>query len=74
MGLFSSKEESKTAENHGQMQNNLTIGNTVDVYSQENTVLLGIICAVKVIEMIIFIVKSCKRDIKKTIEGSKQTA
>lgn len=72
MGLFSSKSETKTAENHGQMQNNLTIGNTVDVYSHENTILLGLICAIKIIELIIFIVKSCKRNIKKTIGLSRQ--
>lgn len=60
MGLFSSKE-AKVAEAH--IQNTFIFGNNA---SEEITILVGIICIIKMIELIITIEKTFNRYTKKS--------
>lgn len=74
MGLFSSKSEDKTVESTGTVNNNVVIGGQVDVFSIEIVVLLGIICALKVIEFIYFIYNRYYRRMKKRFIDQPPTA
>lgn len=71
MGGSSSKEEGKT-ENSGQVQNNIAIGKPMEVHNQENTILLGIICAVKIMEVIIYFFKIFRRSLKRNLQTGNQ--
>lgn len=66
MGGSSSKEEGKT-ENSGAVQNNITVGKTMEVHNTENSILLGIICAIKVLEILIYLYKSFRRSLKRNL-------
>lgn len=65
MGGSSSKESN--TENQGQVQNNIAIGKPVEVHNQENTILLGIICGIKVLEVVIYFYKSFRRNLKRNL-------
>lgn len=66
MGGSSTKEESNV-ENNGSVQNNITIGKTMEVHNRENTILLGILVAIKILEMLIYVYKSFRRSLKRNI-------
>lgn len=67
MGGSSSKEETNT-ENKGQVQNNIAIGKPpLEVHNMENTILLGVICVIKVLEVVIYFYKSFRRNLKKNL-------
>lgn len=65
MGESSSKEEN--TENKGQVQNNIAIGEPVEVHNQKSTILLAIICVIKVLEVLIYFYKSFRRNLKKNL-------
>lgn len=65
MGGSESKEEN--VKNDGQVQNNVTIGHTVDVSSNEIVILLAMICAIKLIELAVYLFRSFKKDLKKKV-------
>lgn len=66
----SSSKETQNVENSGQVQNNIHINKTMEVHNAENSMLLGIICAIKVLEVVIFVYKSFRRGLKRKLEGS----
>lgn len=66
----SESKESKVIESAGHVNNNVLIGKVtgeVDVYSIEIVILLGIICAIKIIEFIYFIYRRHYQNIKKHV-------
>lgn len=65
MGLFSSDENTKAIDQTSTVNNNVSVNGEVDVYSIEIVVLLGIICALKIIEFIYFIYQRHYRNVKK---------
>lgn len=67
MGSSESKEEHKTVDTTGNVNNNLVIGGEVDVFSIEIVILLGIICAIKIIEFVYFLYNQKYKKIKKRI-------
>lgn len=70
MGGSSSKEE-KNTENSGAVQNNIHVNNKpMEVHNSENTILLGIICTIKLLEMVIYIYKSFRRSLKKNLANN----
>lgn len=67
MGGSSSKEEQKV-ENSGAVQNNIHISkHPMEVHNSENSILLGIICAIKLIEMLIYLFKAFRRSVKRNL-------
>lgn len=67
MGGSSSKEE-QTVENSGAVQNNIHVQTRpMEVHNSENTILLGIICTIKILEMIIYLFKSFRRSLKRNL-------
>lgn len=69
MGGSSSKEE-QNVENSGAVQNNIHIGKTMEVHNKENTILLGIICTIKIIELLIYMYKGFRRSLKRNLSGN----
>lgn len=70
MGSSESKPEQKTVDTTGNVNNNVVIGRVsgeVDVYSVEIVILLGIICAIKLIEFIYFIYQRHYHKIKRHV-------
>lgn len=67
MGGSSSKEQTNT-ENSGQVQNNIAIGRTMEVHNRENTILLGIICTIKLMEVLIYFFKVFRRSLKRNLQ------
>lgn len=73
MGGGASKEETGI-KNQGQVQNNVTIEHTVDVTSDEIVILLAVICAIKIIELAVYIFRSYKKDLTKKVRAQKPTS
>lgn len=70
MGSTESKqEEHKTIDATGNVNNNVVIGGQVDVFSLEIVVLLGIICVIKLIEIVYFLYSKCYQRMKKRVTG-----
>lgn len=67
MGGSSSKETQKV-ENSGAVQNNINIGKTMEVHNTENTLLLSIICCIKILEVLIYLYKAFRRGLKRKLE------
>lgn len=65
MGNNDSKEETKTVDTTGNVNNNVIIGEPVKIHSNEIIMLLYIICAVKIIELILFFYKVHLKRVKK---------
>lgn len=66
----SSTKEAKAVESTGHVNNNLVIGKVsgeVDVYSIEIVILLGIICAIKIIEFIYFVYRRHYQNVKRHV-------
>lgn len=72
MGSTTSKDEQKTIESSGHVNNNVIVRDTVDVYSQEIVILLGIICLMKVLEFICWMHMNQKKNLKKKYSHSVQ--
>lgn len=66
MGGSSSKEE-QNVQNSGSVHNNITIGKPMEVHNQENTILLAILCTIKILEMVIYVYKSFRRGLKRNL-------
>lgn len=73
MGGSSSKDE-KNTENSGAVQNNIHVGKPMEVHNSENSILLGIICAIKILEMIIYLFKSFRRSLKRNLNANNNGA
>lgn len=71
----SESKETKAIDSNGQVNNNVVIGKIsgeVDVYSIEIVVMLGIICAIKLLEFIYFVYQRHYQKIKRrTLDQSK---
>lgn len=70
MGSTESKqEEHKQIDATGNVNNNVIIGGEVDVFSVEIVVLLGIICIIKMIEIVYFLYTRCYHRMKRQATG-----
>lgn len=69
MGSSPSKVESKVVDATVNVNNNVVIQEEVDVYSDEIVILLGIICVIKVIELLLAIYNNYTRKMKKRYQG-----
>lgn len=65
MGSSHSQVEKKTIESTGQVNNNVVIQETEDVYSMEIVILLSLLCALKILEISIFLYNKYKQQMKK---------
>lgn len=65
MGSSQSQQETKTIESTGHVNNNAVIQETEDVYSMEIVILLSILCALKILEIGIFLYSKYKQQMKK---------
>lgn len=65
MGSSQSQQETKTIESSGQVNNNVVIQETEDVYSMELVILLSLLCALKILEMGIFLYNKYKQQMKR---------
>ena len=68
MGIWSSEE----VETTGQITTNIALEETIDGNSNELTTLVGIICIIKVLELIVFVYKTWIKTIRKKYEGRAQ--
>lgn len=66
MGGTSSSEK-KTVDSTGTINNNVVVNGEVDVTSLEIIILLGIICAIKIMEFIYFIYRRHYQNVKKRV-------
>lgn len=67
MGGSSSKDESNVEGNS--VQNNISFGKTMEVHNRENSILLGIICAIKILEILIYLFKSFRRSVMRNLSS-----
>lgn len=65
MGSSQSQHETKTIEASGQVNNNVVIQETEDVYSMEIVVLLSLLCALKILEIAMFLYNKYRQQMKK---------
>lgn len=67
MGWFWGEDKTMAPEasNNATLNSSVTIGNTVDVTSQEILLLLSIIAAVKIIELMLHLYRTLARNMKK---------
>lgn len=61
----STSSEKKTVDSTGAVNNNVVVNGEVDVSSFEIIILLGIICAIKIMEFIYFIYRRHYQNVKK---------
>lgn len=66
MGLFGDSEENNI-DQKGSIQNNISFTESVTHYGNEVVILLGIIAAVKIFEIIIFVYKTFRRNLKRKL-------
>lgn len=67
MGGSDSKTENKNEAN-GQVVNNVNVKNTVDFFNLEMTILIAIICGIKIIELMFWLYRCHTRNIKRRAE------
>lgn len=65
MGSTESKEEVKTVDSNGMVNNNIVIQDQVKIHNNEIIILLYIICVIKVFEFIVFMYKFHTKSLKK---------
>lgn len=65
MGTSQSSETQETIESDGQVNNNVIVQETVNIYSFEIVLLLGIIATLKLIEFIYFVYRALHNKTKK---------
>lgn len=63
----STSSEKKTVDSTGTVNNNVVVNGEVDVSSLEIIILLGIICAIKILEFIYFVYGRHYHNIKKRV-------
>lgn len=68
MGTESSKEETKTIDSTGNINNNLVLEGPVDIKSTEVIIFLGIICLIKIMEFGVFLYKYHSKKVKKNYD------
>lgn len=73
MGIFGSSEENEI-DNKGQIQNTISIGETVETYGNELVILLGIISGVKMFEVIMYAYRTFRRSLKRAINDRRAGA
>lgn len=66
MGIFGSSEETDI-DNKGQIQNTISIGETVASYGNELVILLAIISGIKIFEVIMYSYRTFRRSLKRTL-------
>lgn len=66
MAIFGSSEENDI-DNKGQIQNTISIGETVATYGNELVILLGIIAGIKIFEVLMYAYRTFRRSIKRAI-------
>lgn len=69
MGFLWGSDEEKHTENSGGVTNKVVIGNKVDIINVEMLVLLGIICGIKVFEVICYIYRRHYQGMKKRMSS-----
>lgn len=69
MGLFSSKSEDKTIDTNGNVNNNVVVEESVNIYSFEIIALLTIICIIKIIELACYLYVRHEKKIKRKYAG-----
>jgi hypothetical protein len=62
---FSSNDESKKVENDGEVNNNIVISESVEIYNFEIILMLLIIVTLKIIEFLFFVYKTHDRRMKR---------
>lgn len=72
MGSSDSKEETKTVDSNGNVNNNIVIQDPVPIHSKDISVVLYIICAIKIFELIIFLYKFHSKNLKKKYANQNQ--
>lgn len=70
MGGTTSHDEAKTVDSTGQVNNNVVVQETVDVYSSEIVILLGVLCILKILELGCFLYMNHKKSLKKKYAGN----
>lgn len=65
MGTQYSTEEKKSVDSNGSVNNNFVVENTVDVQSKIITILLLIICVIKILEFLVYLCSRYTQQIKK---------
>lgn len=70
MGGTTSHEEKKTVDSTGEVNNNVVVQETVDVYSSEMVILLSILCILKIIELGCYLYTTHNRNLKKKYSQS----
>lgn len=65
MGITESKEETKAVDSNGNVNNNIVIQDPVPVHNKDIIVVLYLICAIKIVELIIFLYKFHSNRLKK---------
>lgn len=66
MGFFGSSEENDI-DTKGQIQNSISIGETVTTYGNELVILLGVISGIKVFEVVMYAYRVCRRSLKRSL-------
>lgn len=72
MGSTQTKDEQKTVDTTGQVNNNVVIQETVDVYSSEIVLLLSVIVVLKLIEFLCYVYMQHARKMKKKYSGNEK--
>lgn len=65
MGSKDSKEETKTVDTAGAVNNNLVFQEAVPIHSDQIVILMYIICGIKIVELLLFFYKMHLRRMKK---------
>ena len=65
MGTTESKDETKTVDSNGNVNNNVVIQEQNSSNSFEMKILLYIVCIIKIIELLIFIYKFHRKNLKR---------
>lgn len=73
MAIFGSSEENDI-DNKGQIQNSISIGETVTTYGNELVILLAIISGIKIFEVMMYAYRTFRRSLKKTLSRRSDAA
>lgn len=71
MGSSESKEEKKTVDATGQVNNSIVLEEGIDIKNVEIVILLYVICIIKILELVIYIYRWHNSKIKKKYSSSK---
>lgn len=65
MGGSDSKQESKTVDSSGTVNNNVVLNDPVPIMNNEIVILLWTICVIKVLELLLYVYREHYKNIKK---------